>query len=754
MAYFPWKQGVDLVQTQADPAFNRQFLLRLLTLDYANCNAYSPLGVHRCAVTNSVWPYSYSIPSVVRLVAEYIRVSGDTAFLTAKIGTTRVVDLLARFVNQIDARAGGQNLVVGSATIPDTASINTGSGNLADFGTDHSLYELILNSCVIGFDYSGQVISPNAERYMAHQLLAELYSSLGETASADQHLSWAANNKLAVQKLWDSTKNWFRINSKYPSADYYFYPVLNMLDFPGLLTDDQKGYLLSTIDGTGKQFIGPNGFYSTKGGNNGGLSNAFCSRTDHQGPGLYSGTIGVYLADLFQNSRKEWAYTMLNKYSYLADMPVMDQQYDAAFSSGQHFLEARPWHFESMSFTQSLIMGMMGLNPSSGTASDQFTWIKPRIPESLLDKSEVSFGRAFSQSHAWSLTAAKGADYSLFITPAFAGGQVDNFVFGWDGDKGAAVQINNLKNSTYNITFDNPVMTPLTGIVTSSNTINFPVPAGKSKIFVRNAFQPTPTPVPVSVYPSSQCSIYTSGFQSKSLDSWWGSVTPKPPTSGIDAYVTRLWNGSVQDLVFSGGNVWIRQGTGSDIGTLAGKNWTQQSLSLFWGSDATAPPLSGFDEVYYRISGGAITETVFASSNVWFRKSTPANPYQFPAVWQKQTVSLYFAQSGCTSQPPGVTTYASRIINGQYSDTVGYISDPASNTADLYYRTAAGTDAAAVSGICFRKTNFYSTWGPAPGLNIPNVPTYKPLVLSFQSVGGKHRQAVINTGQYYYQDCQ
>jgi hypothetical protein len=439
VASFPWTQGTEQFLAQADPVQWRMQLLRHVATVHdsiyagRSCRTYAVIGNPLCDTT-----YSFSRLSLVRAVYKYVSVTSDSAFLSEQVRGKSVLWMLADSVNRLDVEADGPR--------GDRAA---GAGKLHDFGVDVQLFEHNLNGCALGGNYTGHVPSPNAERYMAHAMLAEMYQRLGMPSPAAAHDDLAARNRSALDGLWSPSEGWFRTVSLYHANGtrrgaplehtFWFQPVFHTLGYRGLLRPGQREQVL----GRKSMFEGPYGFYSLAPSRHG----AGCpARPDWHGPGLYSGNVGMFLADLFFDD-PEYAYARLSPepeggrqlgYAYLAGTPIWAQ----SFRAERPKLEPiRSWYLEGVSVAQALVVGMMGLDPRPNE-----TWLRPRIPDRLAAKGPVRFTNAAVQGHLWSVMRTPGAALDdIEIVANHRGNPMQHFRFGWEGRRGARVTVANLR---------------------------------------------------------------------------------------------------------------------------------------------------------------------------------------------------------------------------------------------------------------------------------------------------------------------
>lgn len=430
VTYFPWTQGTEYALALGQPDWSTQLVDAVETiLGTTGCRTVNPLGTDLCDTE-----YSFQRFSLVRALHALVSVRGSLAAATHSIAGGRLVDRLAAEIIEIDTAAGG-------------------AGKLHDFGGDWQLFELGDASC--GFDdvYVGRVVAPNAERYMAHRMLADIYTRLGESSRVDDHNARADAVKTALGQLWDDDGDgpgWFLANDDADAERFYFQPMFHTLGYEGLLSDAQRTDMLDQVD----LFVdddGPGAIRSVST-----VEGPGCDRRpDWAGPGLYSGNVGMFLADVARagfdhpSHDKDFVYDLLSPadgesgYAYLGDVGVWGQ----SFLSGRRGFEARRgWYLEGVSIAQTLVKGVMGFEPRPSE-----TWLFPRIPEDLLARGEVRFDDARAQGHRFSLRASASQALEVRINPREAGDPVQHFRFGWGGDEDARFSIDHLVPGSYRL---------------------------------------------------------------------------------------------------------------------------------------------------------------------------------------------------------------------------------------------------------------------------------------------------------------
>ena len=481
---FPWFWGTTGVLPMIDSTFWRAQLNKLMNLDYANCRADEVVaGIDLCDVT-----YAYNPYSLLQAVYDYVALSGDYAFLTSTN-----YDKLNNLIKADDNREDGDGLV--------------------DFGNDSNLYEFNRRNCDLAGKYTGKVISPNAERIVAHRQLAELAEKTGKSQSeVNYHVNKASAIKSSIQVLWNSSAETFdSINSKRVTFKTIF-PYL-LFQHDDIITSNQIGKLKSNIgDFEGEYGLTslPTDSFSSK-----------CVDADWHGPGLYSGAVGAVVEGFFRQGYTAKAYSLLSKYNYLANMPYFSQ----AMPHDSTEYRLAPAYMEGVALAQTIIRGMFGVYPNT-----DHTRIAPRIPSSL---GSASLNGLISQGHSWDINVASLTNHNLTLrvnAVSSPGDKVDHFRLGYEMNGTLNLTIHNLLASKSFAINATPVGSGSTitvyassnssGKLTTSIVLNgdylikgalgtppatkTPTPKSTNTPTPRNTSTPTPrnssTPTPTSMY--------------------------------------------------------------------------------------------------------------------------------------------------------------------------------------------------------------------------------------------------------------
>ncbi|UCG54973.1 MAG: hypothetical protein JSV32_01795, partial [Dehalococcoidia bacterium] len=318
---FPWFTGTTSILAMADSSFWKSQLIKLLDLDYSNCRADEVVvGIDLCDTT-----YSYNPYTLLQAVYDYVTITGDFSFLTTS-RYNRLNSLIAADDNK--EKADG----------------------LVDFGSDSNLYEFDRH-CDLDGKYTGKVITPNADRIVAHRNLADLAKRLGDTQEENRHLDKADAIKNSIQKLWDSSKGIFYSIPSGTTTKVNFQTVLPYLlfQYDDVLTTDQINKMVSKLS----DYKGTRGLTSLPLSQ----SSTWCSNEDWHGPGLYSGAAGAVIEGLFKQDYSSEAYDILKRYQYLANMPYFSQ----AMPYNLEKYALAPAYMEGIAFAQAIVRGMFGI---------------------------------------------------------------------------------------------------------------------------------------------------------------------------------------------------------------------------------------------------------------------------------------------------------------------------------------------------------------------------------------------------------
>jgi hypothetical protein len=414
---FPWFVGTTGVLPLIDSGYWKTQLNKMLSLNLDTCRAYDNVsGIHLCDTK-----YSYSKYSLVDAVYKYIATTGDFSYLNSSL----------------------YNKLNGYVAADDSTQ---GSDGLVDFGSDLDLYEYNIR-CSLGGNYTGKVISPNAERVVAHRELADMAERIGQSGST--HRNKAVQIKNSIQTLWNSSANWFDTINLYDANGNKTSPTRKtfrsivpylLMQYDDLLTSTQ----INTLKSQMSNYTGTYGFTSLP------KDSTWCEREDWQGPGLYSGAVGAVLTGLFNNGAEDYAYSMLSKYSYLSQVPY----YSQAFPHNRQSTVPAYAYLEGVSMAQAVISGLFGVEPNF-----DHTKIRPNIPSSLRSKGSLSLTGLNMQGHTWDIVINSLTNHSLTMNMNSGGSRTDHFRLGYKINGTLNLTVRNLiALKTYKIT-----ATPVSG---------------------------------------------------------------------------------------------------------------------------------------------------------------------------------------------------------------------------------------------------------------------------------------------------
>lgn len=479
---FPWLTGTTAALTHLDSNFWRQTLVKLMNFDYGNCRAYDFVsGIHLC--DNH---YSHSPYSLVQAVYDYVTITGDTSLLSQTVSTPSGSQTVFNFI---------RSLITHDWDRRDT------SDGLVDFGNDRNMYEFNIH-CTLGGRYTGKVVSPNAERVIAHRQLSKLASYLGHQSIASTELQRSQNAYNSLQNLWNPSANWFDSISHYDSnGNPRSEPFTNtfrtiipylLLHHDNLLTEQQITTLTSRLHSSTGGFIGSHGLTSLP------IGQTWCSRADWHGPGLYSGAAGAVITGLFNQGLANQAYSIMfptgsTGYSYLSTVPYFSQ----SFPHNQPQRRMVTSYIEGISFVESIIKGMFGVKPHIDRLN-----FEPSIPQTLTNLGQITLTHLRVQQHRVAFNITSPIQQALDINVNFhKSGQprATDFIFNYSLEGSLNLTAHNLQtNTSYAVKTinldDNQTHTTYTttnsqGRLTSNLNLS-----GRSSIELSPGTAPSPTP--------------------------------------------------------------------------------------------------------------------------------------------------------------------------------------------------------------------------------------------------------------------
>jgi hypothetical protein len=306
-------------------AWKEQIKLAILS-DAENHYAFTPI------TGESIGPwYSYNQYSMIRIIYDYVMISGDVAFLTETVGNHRVIDYCT-----------------GQALYKDDPAREP---ELINYGTNRNLLELKKTA-----SYQFVVPSPNAERCWSYRTVDELCQWVG---AEKPDLSSRSNviAGLITKELWSEEHKWFL--TKDTLGNLHFSPSIQIFDMLrcGILSKSQEEKILTHLNET--EFLSPFGIHSLSKKDPGYDLND----PDWGGPGVYAGDAPELIEDLYQSGYPEKAEDILKRIlwwgKYLPYYPqaIVADQVDYRRNGRANVIAG-------ISSTQSILFGVLGLQVS------------------------------------------------------------------------------------------------------------------------------------------------------------------------------------------------------------------------------------------------------------------------------------------------------------------------------------------------------------------------------------------------------
>lgn len=243
------------------PESTREHILLFLKADLSKGYALQPFdgaisGVH----------YSYNSYAIIRLIHDYVMVTGDHRFLNERVGGKTVWELARQFA--LEGEDPGQPV------------------GLVDYGDNRNLLELKKTE-----DYTGFVPSPNAERAWSWRAIDKMAPLAGvEPPGLGKRA--AALEQLIHEKLWSPQERWFmsldRAGRQTPGYSIQVFDLLR-LDF--LQPEARQGILGHLNE---KEFLSLWGVHSYSKSAQG----YDPTDVDWGGPGVYTGDAPQLVGDL------------------------------------------------------------------------------------------------------------------------------------------------------------------------------------------------------------------------------------------------------------------------------------------------------------------------------------------------------------------------------------------------------------------------------------------------------------------------
>ena len=315
-----------LVLTQPD--FARAQIERFLAIDLTQSYAISPLtgsGVGR-------W-YAYNNYSLMRLLLQYVLVSGDSAFLAKSVAGRSVLDWalwLARWPAKDD------------------------TAGLLDYGDTDNLLELRKTR------YEHFVPSPNAERVASMRFAAEL-CRIGGKSAGNLNEQADALARVITDKLWVPELKWMTtLDLQNGKHTVYTVQVFDLLRL-GILPREMADAVVSHLNE--REFLSPYGLHSLSK-----LDPGYDERdVDWGGPGTYAGDAPELVEDLYRAGYPAQAEDLLRRILWWGErFPYLPQAIRADRTDYRHDGLANV--ISGLAAAQSVVFGLFGveLEPGGG----------------------------------------------------------------------------------------------------------------------------------------------------------------------------------------------------------------------------------------------------------------------------------------------------------------------------------------------------------------------------------------------------
>jgi hypothetical protein len=313
------------------PLYNPQAwkaqIKQAIKTDAKNHYAFIPL------TGESIGPwYSYNQYSMVRIIYDYILISGDNTFLNEKVNDKKVIDYCieqALYRDNIDDKV-----------------------RLINYGTNKNLLELKKTGT-----YQFFVPSPNAERCWSYRAVDKLCHLAGIKSL---NLSGRADSlaTLIRKELWSVEKKWFM--TKDTVGEKHFSPSIQIFDMLrcGVLNKTQENKILDHLNE--KEFLSEYGVHSISKEYRGYDS----TDIDWGGPGVYAGDAPELIEDLYLSEHYKKAQGILKRILWWGKhLPYYPQAIIA--DKIDYRRNGRANVLAGVTSTQSVLFGILGLKFSS-----------------------------------------------------------------------------------------------------------------------------------------------------------------------------------------------------------------------------------------------------------------------------------------------------------------------------------------------------------------------------------------------------
>ena len=271
------------------PQATRNHLIAYAKADMGTCYAVDP------ETGKGVGPlYSYNFYNYVRLVYDYVCLTGDFSILDEPVGKKTYLEYLYDF----------------SLSKEDLKK----PADLIDYGNTHNLLELYKTDA-----YTHYVPSPNSERVLIYEMLTELYHYKGKHTPDDLLERKKELTKAFKKELWNKDLGWLNTldENKQRKICYSiqgFSPLRS-----GVLTHKMEEKLVKHLNE--KEFLSEWGIYSLALQDKGYDPND----VDWGGPGVYTGAPPELIADLFNSGFNKQGLDLLKRITWWGELPYLPQ---------------------------------------------------------------------------------------------------------------------------------------------------------------------------------------------------------------------------------------------------------------------------------------------------------------------------------------------------------------------------------------------------------------------------------------------
>ncbi|MDD2764892.1 MAG: hypothetical protein PHE83_13065, partial [Opitutaceae bacterium] len=282
----------------------------------------------------SDYTYSYDTFARMRILQDYLRQTGDVAFLDHTEGGTTIFEWMKRM---------GREVIKRHARPDGLLDFGPSSNNSIELRTD-GYQHVVAGTNGVAVDYFRQVAE---------------WCRTRKDPEADQFELWANQLKQSInEKLWNEKAGWF--DCLYPDdsrQQVWTYHVFDMLD-AGFLSETQQRRLIGHLNEG--EFLGPYGMYS--------ISKADrihwdLEDTDWGGGGQYTG-MPLRLAEvMYRGGYGELGWNILTRCArWTENFPYIPQEMFADFPRSPEVVEM-PLEIAPGSGVQAILFGIFGLRP-------------------------------------------------------------------------------------------------------------------------------------------------------------------------------------------------------------------------------------------------------------------------------------------------------------------------------------------------------------------------------------------------------